>query len=205
MDLQLKELLETIKKEGVDAADVQAAAIIIEAESKAKTIIEKAEQSAAWIIENSRSQAQQFERTSKDALVQAGRDLLLSLEKRITVVFDDLMAAGVKEAFSGKVLEEAIVEIVRSWGGGRADALEALLSKEDVERIEQVCMGGLADLLKRGLVLKPVPRIDAGFRIGEKDGSVYYDFTADGLAKILSEYLNPRLGEIIRKAARRES
>jgi V/A-type H+-transporting ATPase subunit E len=56
----------------------------------------------------------------------------------------------------------------------------------------------LSEELKKGVVLKPVAHIDAGFRVGEKNGSAYYDFTAGGVAEILAEYLNPRLAEIMK-------
>jgi vacuolar-type H+-ATPase subunit E/Vma4 len=36
-----------------------------------------------------------------------------------------------------------------------------------------------------------------GFRIGEKDGNVHYDFTPEGIAEILREYLNPRFARFL--------
>lgn len=50
---------------------------------------------------------------------------------------------------------------------------------------------------KKGIVIKPVEIIRVGFRIGEKDGNVHYDFTPEGIAEILREYLNPRFARFL--------
>jgi V/A-type H+-transporting ATPase subunit E len=38
-----------------------------------------------------------------------------------------------------------------------------------------------------------------------KDGSAYYNFTSEGIAEILGEYVNPSLGELIQRAVDKES
>jgi V/A-type H+-transporting ATPase subunit E len=63
----------------------------------------------------------------------------------------------------------------------------------------------LVEELKKGFELKPLPTLEAGFRIGLKDGSAYYDFSDQGIAEILAEYLNPRLSELMSQAAAPES
>jgi V/A-type H+-transporting ATPase subunit E len=52
-----------------------------------------------------------------------------------------------------------------------------------------------------GLDVRPVSGIAAGFRIGEKGGAAYYDFSAESIGELLSAYLNPRLAEIMKRAA----
>jgi V/A-type H+-transporting ATPase subunit E len=76
-----------------------------------------------------------------------------------------------------------------------------LLPEDTRDEIESGLRSRLAEELKGGLEIKPVHGIDSGFRIAEKDGSVYYDFTATGIADVLSAYLNPRLQEAIKQAA----
>jgi V/A-type H+-transporting ATPase subunit E len=50
--------------------------------------------------------------------------------------------------------------------------------------------------------LKADRNLGAGFRIAGKDGSAYYDFSSESVAELLAAYLNPRLGEILKTAAR---
>jgi V/A-type H+-transporting ATPase subunit E len=44
--------------------------------------------------------------------------------------------------------------------------------------------------------------LDAGFRISNKDGSAYYDFSAESVAELFSAYLNPRLAETLKNAVK---
>jgi V/A-type H+-transporting ATPase subunit E len=202
MDIQLKELIETIKREGIDSADSRAAEITGEAQSKAKTIIAKAEEDAARILADAKREIARNEQSSKEAITQAGRDLILSLEKRITALFDGVITAQTKEAFQGKGLEDAVAGIVKAWTAKGTAGLEVLLPAGELQKIESSLRAKLGEEFKKGVVLKPVARIDAGFRIGESGGSAHYDFTAEGVAEILSEYLNPKLAEIMKNLSK---
>jgi len=53
--------------------------------------------------------------------------------------------------------------------------------------------------------LNPFPELQAGFRIAMKDGSAYYNFSDQGIAEIMAEYMNPRIAEIVREAVGKES
>jgi len=44
--------------------------------------------------------------------------------------------------------------------------------------------------------------IDGGFRIAEKDGSAFYDFSAEAVAAMLSAHLNPKVAEILKNAVK---
>ncbi|MDR1627046.1 MAG: V-type ATP synthase subunit E [Spirochaetia bacterium] len=202
MDIQLKELIETIKKEGIDSADSRAAEITAAAETKAGAIVAKAEEEAARILAEAKREIQRTEQSSKEAIAQAGRDLVLGLENRITSLFDAVIKDQSTQALRGKGLEEAVAGLVKAWAAKGPAGLEVLLPVEELQKIEGSLRARLAEELRKGVVLKPVPRIDAGFRIGESGGSAHYDFTAEGVAEILAEYLNPRLAEIMKSLSK---
>jgi V/A-type H+-transporting ATPase subunit E len=62
-------------------------------------------------------------------------------------------------------------------------------------RLEAFFAEKLKSELKAGVVLKGERSVGAGFKIAAKDGSAYYDFSAESVADLLSAYLNPRLAE----------
>jgi V/A-type H+-transporting ATPase subunit E len=202
MDIQLKELIETIKKEGIDSADSRAAEIIADAQTKAGTIVAKAEEEAARILAEAKREIARTEQSSREALAQAGRDLILGLEKRITSLFDGIIKGQSTQALQGKGLEEAVAGLVKAWAAKGPSGLEVLLPAGELKKIEDSLRAKLGGELGKGVVLKPVPGIDAGFRIGESGGSAHYDFTAEGVAEILAEYLNPRLAEIMKSLSK---
>lgn len=202
MDIQLKELIETIKKEGIESADIKAAEIAADAEKKAKSIIGNAEKEASRLLAEAKREIARNEQTSRDAIAQAGRDLILNLRERIRLLFDSVVKNAAGEALKGKGLEDAITALVKAWTEKGSTKLSVLLPEAELKKIEKDLLARLGNELKKGVTLKPIAQIDAGFRIGEKDGAAYYDFTDEGIAEILAEYLNPKLAEIMKNAVK---
>ncbi|MBI9100887.1 MAG: V-type ATP synthase subunit E [Spirochaetales bacterium] len=202
MDVQLKELIETIKTEGVKEAESKSADIIKSADEKSVEIIDKAKKDAAKIISDAKAEAAKLEASGNEALKQAARDLLLNMEGKVKIFFDALVVEETGAAFSGQVLEESIVSILKAYSEKDSADVSILLSEDEYKKLEGSLKKKLADKMKAGLEIKPFSGIDAGFRISEKDGSAYYNFTAQGLAEMLSEFLNPRLAGIMKEAVK---
>lgn len=200
MDVQLQELIDKIKSEGIKSAEQESEKIIRKAQHKANEIIASAHDEASAIIAKGKDEAQRFEQTAKEAVQQAGRNTILSLRTRITELFDALIAQEVREAYNPKVLEEAVVSLIKAWSKQQVPNLRILLSSSDLKKIEKHLKSRLSAELKKGVELKPFPELRAGFRVAMKDGSAYYNFTDEGIAEILAEYLNPKVAEIVRPA-----
>ena len=205
MDVQLQELIEKIKSEGIKSAERESARVLRQAQNKANDIIAEAHKEASGIIAKAKEEVRRFEQTAKDAVAQAGRNTILSLRTRITELFDALIAEQTKEAYSPKVLEAAIVSLIRSWSKEQIPNVEILLSASDLKKVQKQLKSRLAAELKKGMELKPFPEIEAGFRVAMKDGSAYYNFTDQGIAEILAEYLNPKIAEIVQEATQKET
>jgi V/A-type H+-transporting ATPase subunit E len=200
MEIQLKELIEKIKAEGVSEAEEKANHIISEANKQAFEIIEKAKKEAAVLIVKAEADKKQFENSGMEALKQAGRDLILTMRSNLTSIFDSLIKREVSSALSNDVMLELIPLIVREWSVKKIDQIEIFLSKEDKSKLENNLLNKLSSEIRKGIIIKPHPGIKSGFRIAEKNSGSFYDFTDEGIAESLAQYLNPVLAEIIIKA-----
>ncbi len=198
MESQLQNLIEKIKTDGVDEAKKQADTIVTEAQSQAQTIISDAKKQASQIIEDAKSEAARTEEAGTKALEQAGRNLILSLKKEISDLLDLVLKNEVKATLSGKPMLDILNKIAENWNEEKSGSgLEIILSKEDCDTLTS---GAIADLQKKitsGVKLTPSDSVEAGFRIGQKDGNVFYDFTEEGIAEIMGQYLNPKLSAIL--------
>lgn len=204
MEAQLQELIDKIKKEGVENAEQEAEQILSEARKKADEMIAEAEEKAKKLQDNARKDIRQQEIAGKEALIQAGRDVIISLEKKITDIFDDIIRMNTEAAMKGKALEDIISAMVSEWVKQGSADIAVLLSAEDKKELESSLQKRLQDEIKKGVEIKVSDNLQSGFFIGEKDGSAYYNFSAVGIAEIISEYVNPKLAEIIKQAAERE-
>ena len=137
MDVQLQELIDKIKKDGVTAAEKEAAKIIADAEKKADSIKKNAEDKAAQIIKDAKAETERMEKASDEAIIQAGRNMLLSFKDSIVAELDGLVQADTEKALSKDVLGKLVPETIKAWAKNTdASELSVLLSEKDLKALE---------------------------------------------------------------------
>ncbi len=185
MDVQLQELIDKIKKDGVATAEAEAAKKIAEAEKKAESIVADAQDKAAEIIKNAKAETERMEKASEEAIVQAGRNMLLSFKDSLVAELDGLIQAETAKAATKDVLAKLIPETVKAWAkNSDASELSVLLAEKDLKSLESALTGDLKAEISKGLEIKPDKTLTAGFRIGVKNGAAYYDYSAESLAEM---------------------
>ena len=203
MDVQLQELIDKIKKDGVVTAEAEAAKIVEASEKKAEGIIADAQAKAAEIIKNAKAETERMEKASEEAIIQAGRNMLLSFKDSLIGELDVLIKAETEKAESKEVLTKLIPETVKVWAkNADASELSVLLSEKDLKILESALTSELKAEVSKGLEIKPDKTLSAGFRIGVKNGAAYYDYSADSLAEMFAAYLNPKVAALLKTAAK---
>ncbi|MCI5520219.1 MAG: V-type ATP synthase subunit E [Treponema sp.] len=203
MDVQLQELIDKIKKDGVVTAEAEASKIVEASEKKAEGIIADAQAKAAEIIKNAKAETERMEKASEEAIIQAGRNMLLSFKDSLIGELDGLIKAETEKAESKDVLTKLIPETVKAWAkNADASELSVLLSEKDLKILESALTSELKAEVSKGLEIKPDKTLSAGFRIGVKNGAAYYDYSADSLAEMFAAYLNPKVAALLKTAAK---
>lgn len=202
MDVQLQELIDKIKKDGVASAESSAQKIISEAEKKAASIISEAEEKADGIIKNAKIETERMEKASEEAIAQAGRNLIISFRDSVTKELSGLVQEETEKAYDKDMLKKLIPETVKAWAANNeAKDITVLLAPKQLKELQSDLQSALKAQIAKGLELKPDTSISAGFRIGTKDGAAFYDFSADEVASLFSAYLNPKTAQIMKDAA----
>ena len=199
MEVHVQELIDSIRKDGVAAAEAEAKKILDDAQQRADRIVKEAQQKSDKLIKDGEAAIQRREQSAEAALDQAGRDLLLSVEKRLTGMVEGILTDAISAEMKGKTLEKMLVEIAKQDLAAIDSQIE--ISASSYESLSKELIGELKKKLSKGTDIKPVKHIDAGFRIAEKSGSGYISFTPEDLAEMLSAYVSPELQKIIRKSA----
>ena len=203
MDVQLQELIDKIKKDGVVTAEAEASKIVEASEKKAEGIIADAQAKAAEIIKNAKAETERMEKASEEAIIQAGRNMLLSFKDSLIGELDGLIKAETEKAESKEVLTKLIPETVKAWAkNADASELSVLLSEKDLKILESALTSELKAEVSKGLEIKPDKTLSAGFRIGVKNGAAYYDYSADSLAEMFAAYLTPKVAALLKTAAK---
>ena len=200
MELQVQELLERIKSEGVDTARAEAEKIIASAEERAKAIISEAEKSAKDLESGAKARIEAMEKASKLALTQASRDTILSLREKVQNFMRDAIAATTSEVFDesfvGKILPEILLTMAKDTKGN----IEVLLPFEILASLDSAMANRLSKELGRSVQFKPFSGVDAGFRISIENSTAHYDFSAESVAEILASRVNAMQAWRMRKS-----
>lgn len=199
MDVQLKEFLDKIKAEGVEAGQNEAAALRQKAEAEAKALVDQAKAQAKAELENARAEIGRLEQAQKAALAQASRDLLLSLRQQVDRLFKTLLADAVGQALTPALAEKLILQLAASL---KASTLEVQVAPAQAAELEKALKASLAAQLKGGLTVQPNPRLAKGFRVAEGKDGAYFDWSAEALAEVLAASVSPALGELLKNAAK---
>lgn len=202
MDVQLQELIDKIKKDGVGAAEASAQAIIADAEKRAEAIVAEAERKASESEKKAKAEAERLEKASIDAIKQAARNTILSFRDGINAELSALVQSETAKAYDDKLLKTLIPEVVKEWvKNPEASSISVLLSEKDTAALSSSLTAALKGEIAKGLEIKVDSTLDAGFRISTKDGAAFYDFSAESVAALFSAYLNPKTAQIMKDAA----
>ena len=203
MDVQLQELIDKIKKDGVATAETTAAAIVSDAEKKAAAIVADAEEKAAGIISKAKAETARMEKASIDAIGQAGRNLLISFRDGVVAELDSLIKTEVAKTYDDALLKKLVPETVKAWAANAGtDDLAVLVPAKSLSELETAFKSALKSEIDKGLVVKADSSIQSGFRIGTKDGAAFYDFSSEAVADLFAAYLNPVVANILKEAAK---
>ena len=112
MEIKLQELIDQIKKDGVESAKAESDEIISAAKKQAENIIKNAEKQAEIIISNAKSENEQMVKSSEDAIRQAGRNLLISFRESVARELKAIASENVTAVYSSEALSEIIINAV---------------------------------------------------------------------------------------------
>jgi V/A-type H+-transporting ATPase subunit E len=202
MEIQVQELIDKIKKDGIKTATEEASRIKNEAQTEARRIVEAAKREADDIINRGRQDAERSEKAGIAALEQASRNLVLAFKDEIQALLNKIVGEHVAASYGEDTIKAALPEILKLWAEKGTDNLSLILPEGELQKIQAFFNEKLTAELRKGVELKSNRKLPSGFHISNREGSVYYDFSAEAAAGLLSAYLNPKLAEILKNSSK---
>lgn len=201
MEIQLRELIEQIRTEGVTAAEAEAASVINAAKADAEKIIADAQARADKILADAKSETERMTKSSEEAIRQAGRNLLISFRESVSRELEAIVGENVSAVYSSEALAQIITDIIENTANKpNADDITIFLNTNDLKKTEESVLASLKGRMLNGVTLKANDNFDGGFRIAVNNGSAYYDYSKEAVVDMLSVYLSPKVTELLREA-----
>jgi V/A-type H+-transporting ATPase subunit E len=204
-DVQLKELIDAIQRDGIDKSRHEGEALLQQAREQAAAVIAAARKQADALLAGARREQEQLERSGRESLKQASRNVILGVRKQLETVFSALLKEKSHAALEGKEITAAIAAMISNWTPELQDRIEILLPPALLDPLSRALRSALAGKLAAGIEIKAAAEVTNGFRVAEKDGQAYYDFSAASIAESLALYLNPVMDGIVADALKQEA
>ena len=210
----VEELIERLHDEGVAKGRSEAERIVADAESRARWLVSQAQDEATAMVDKARKEAQSLKRSADDALQVAARDMLLSLRERLTHRF-----AGEVRRLVGEQMNdtEFLQRLILAVAGRQSELLgenhdiELLLPRRALEVSElrkdqgELMEGELTDfvygitgnMLREGISLRIAETEQEGITARLIEDEINVEVTADAVATLLLEHLQPRFRALL--------
>lgn len=108
MELQIQDLVSSIKQDGIDSANREAAAIVAQAKAQADSIISQAKADADKLRQDANAEIEVFKNSARLSAEQAKRDAVLAFHQEIQKEFEKILAADVCKALDQQTLATLI-------------------------------------------------------------------------------------------------
>ena len=180
MELQIQDLVSSIKKDGIDSANQEAAAILADARKQADAIVADAKAEADKLRGDARAEIEVFKSSAQLDAQQAKRDAVLAFRQEIQREYEKLLSADVGKALD----QQALVKLIQAAVQGEDVAAYTV----EVGQVTDGLRQELAQELKTGLEIRPSKKVGAGFRLAAKDGSGYFDCSEQEIADMLMPF-----------------
>jgi V/A-type H+/Na+-transporting ATPase subunit E len=210
-DAKLQDLIETLKKHGVESGEEASRQIIEQAQGEASEILARARSEAEGIVKAAKEEAEKRMRQLHSSMEIAASQFLTSLKGQIEKNFLSLpLQEKLNESLGDtSFLKELLSTCVREYlkGAGRSD-LVVLVSKDQRDKLGDFAAELTSGMGKgaEGSTLKlQTDGVSFGFLIGKTDGSVTLDFTSEAFLDLFLKYLSPRFHEFFRTLESRNS
>ena len=180
MELQIQDLVSSIKKDGIDSANKEAAVILTDAKKQADALLAEARKEADKLRQDARDDAEVFKSSALLSAQQAKRDAVLAFSQAVQKEFEKLLASDISKALD----EKALADLIRAALRGEDPAAYAA----EVSQVTDGIRAELARELEAGLEIRPSKKVGAGFRLADKDGSGYFDCSQEEIARMLDPF-----------------
>lgn len=201
MEDKIKEITEKLYHEGVAKGEARAQEIIAEARQQADALIRAAKDDADRIVSEARQQAENIRKAAEGEIKVAAAQALTTLKQQIVdalllEVVDKPMTAALSDPSTVANLLSILFQNWNPQAGGHP-SLEVLLPEGKKAELESALRSALQQELVKGMSLRFVRTIKAGFQIRPEGKSFKISLTDEDFKEFFKEYLRPKTRDFL--------
>ncbi len=198
MSQQIQELINKIKSDGIQEAQLKAKHIEDEAHQKAAQIIKEANTKAQKVLSDAKEETLKMQKAAEVSIAQAGRNSILSLRKEIETMLKGLVLKQVRDALTPQQTASILEGVIKQYVKDGSSSVVITLSDAEARTVKDGLLAKLQNEFKKPVVFKTSSEMSKGFVVSFDGGKSSFDFSDASLAEFLSAYVNEDVARILK-------
>jgi V/A-type H+/Na+-transporting ATPase subunit E len=204
---KLQDLIETLKKQGVETGEKAGKEIVESARKQEEEVLAKARAEAASIVGQAKEESEKQMKRLQSSMEIAASQFVNSLKG---VIEENILTLPLHKELTGALgdpgfLKALITRFVESYAGsGQAEDIQLLLPKGTQDELKDFAMQLMArhyGQAKGGdpLVLElEAQDVKFGFQINKKQGNMRLDFSDEAFLSLFLNFLSPKFRDLFK-------
>lgn len=195
---KLQELTQKLYNEGLSKGKEKGEAILAKAQAQAQEIVAKAQEEAKAIIEKAQKEAADYKVKVEGDVKMASTQALQATKAGIENLIVAKAVEPAKNVLGSEAfLKEIITAVAKNFSAQESTDLSLVLPEKLQKSLEPFITAELTKTLGKGVETTFSKKVNAGFKIGPKDGSYFIDLTDEAFQALIGEYLRPATKKIL--------
>ena len=195
---KLQELTQKLYNEGLSKGKEEGEAILAKAQAQAQEIVAKAQEEAKAIIEKAQKEAADYKVKVEGDVKMASTQALQATKAGIENLIVAKAVESAKNVLGSEAfLKEVITAVAKNFSAQESTDLSLVLPEKLQKSLEPFITAELTKTLGKGVETTFSKKVNAGFKIGPKDGSYFIDLTDEAFQALIGEYLRPATKKIL--------
>ena len=195
---KLQELTQKLYNEGLSKGKEEGEAILAKAQAQAQEIVAKAQEEAKAIIEKAQKEAADYKIKVEGDVKMASTQAVQATKAGIENLIVAKAVEPAKDVLGSEAfLKEVITAVAKNFSAQESTDLSLVLPEKLQKSLEPFITAELTKTLGKGVETTFSKKVNAGFKIGPKDGSYFIDLTDEAFQALIGEYLRPATKKLL--------
>lgn len=195
---KLQELTQKLYNEGLSKGKEEGEAILAKAQAQAQEIVAKAQEEAKAIIEKAQKEAADYKIKVEGDVKMASTQAVQATKAGIENLIVAKAVEPAKDVLGSEAfLKEVITAVAKNFSAQESTDLALVLPEKLQKSLEPFITAELTKTLGKGVETTFSKKVNAGFKIGPKDGSYFIDLTDEAFQALIGEYLRPATKKLL--------
>jgi V/A-type H+-transporting ATPase subunit E len=195
---KLQELTQKLYNEGLSKGKEEGEAILAKAQAQAQEIVAKAQEEAKAIIEKAQKEAADYKIKVEGDVKMASTQAVQATKAGIENLIVAKAVEPAKDVLGSEAfLKEVITAVAKNFSAQESTDLALVLPEKLQKSLEPFITAELTKTLGKGVETTFSKKVNAGFKIGPRDGSYFIDLTDEAFQALIGEYLRPATKKLL--------